>query len=119
MTHTTDTRHDSLSYAAVRGDATTAPAEVRALLADLESTLPAIVERSRVGELTGGLIHPATLANCDSAGHGPAPVICLGRKRAYPRRAFLDWLARRLTVRHTPTPPAGASQRHIRHRSTE
>lgn len=64
--------------------------------ADLASKWPsAIVARSEVGRFSGGLLHPRTMANHDSAGTGPAERISLGRKTAYPVGSLIDWMAQR------------------------
>lgn len=65
-------------------------------LSSLRSSLPPIIPRTRVGELTGGAIAPQTLANLDSQGRGPAGAFLLGRKLCYEREAFLDWLEGRV-----------------------
>lgn len=65
-------------------------------LASLRSSLPPIVPRTRVGELTGGAIAPQTLANLDSQGRGPAGAFLLGRKLCYRREEFVAWLEARV-----------------------
>lgn len=66
-------------------------------LADLLDELPPIIGRTEVSRLTGGLIHPRTLANHDSAGTGPRR-IKLGRKIGYFRNDFVAWLTSRLVA---------------------
>jgi len=65
-------------------------------LATLRASLPPIIPRTRVGELTGGAIAPQTLANLDSQGRGPAGAFLLGRKLCYEREAFMTWLEARI-----------------------
>lgn len=65
-------------------------------LSGLRTSLPPIIPRIRVGELTGGAIAPQTLANLDSQGRGPAGAFLLGRKLCYPREEFLSWLEARI-----------------------
>lgn len=57
-----------------------------------------IVSRGKVGEFTGGLIHPRTLANLDSLGKGPAGRVRVGRKVAYDVDSLLVWLETRLEI---------------------
>jgi len=59
---------------------------------------PPLISRSEASRLTGGLISPRTLANLDSLGQGPKNKVRLGKKVAYERQAFLDFLAKRLEV---------------------
>lgn len=61
---------------------------------DLESSLPALIARSEVARLTGGVVNPRTLANLDSEGRGPQRVR-IGKKVAYPRGPFVAWLRAR------------------------
>ena len=69
------------------------------LIETLAETLPPIILRSKVGELTGGLICPKTLSNHDVLGKGPTESNTLYGKKVYSRKAFLDWLSRGL-VQH-------------------
>ena len=55
------------------------------------------VSRERIGDFTGGLIHPRTMANLDCLGEGPAEKIRLGKKIAYPVPALIQWLNRRIS----------------------
>ncbi len=61
----------------------------------IESWPAPIVARSRVGEFSGGLFSPRTLANADSRGDGPVGKINIGRKAAYPTTALVDWMRRK------------------------
>ncbi len=54
------------------------------------------VARERVGDFTGGLIHPRTMANHDSRREGPGKKIRLGKKIAYPVDELVKWLNDRL-----------------------
>jgi len=54
-----------------------------------------LVAREKVGEFTGGIITPKTLANLDATGEGPKGRITVGRKVAYPVGAFISWLESR------------------------
>lgn len=64
----------------------------------IKNELPPIVARRQLGQFTGGLIAPRTLANLDCLGQGPKERIRMGRKVAYPRDAFINWLEGRLEV---------------------
>jgi hypothetical protein len=59
------------------------------------------VAREKVGDFTGGIIHPRTQANLDSLGDGPPEKIRLGRKIAYPVRSYIKWLNERMTAEGT------------------
>ncbi|MGO9373798.1 MAG: hypothetical protein ACLQBD_17040 [Syntrophobacteraceae bacterium] len=53
------------------------------------------VAREKVGEFSGGILHPRTLANLDSKGLGPKGRIRVGRKVAYDVVELCRWLAAR------------------------
>jgi phage terminase Nu1 subunit (DNA packaging protein) len=53
------------------------------------------VSRDKVAELTGGILHPRTMANLDCKGQGPPGRIRIGRKVAYDVDALCKWLASR------------------------
>lgn len=55
----------------------------------------AFVAREKIGDFTGGLISPKTMANYDSAGTGPVRV-AIGRKVAYPVDSLVSWLKGRV-----------------------
>ncbi|MGX9366275.1 hypothetical protein ACTVJH_09545 [Desulfoplanes sp. PS50] len=50
------------------------------------------VARTHVGEFSGGLLHPRTMANLDSQKKGPSRRIRLGRSIAYPVDELLLWM---------------------------
>ena len=50
-----------------------------------------VVSRSQVGEFSGGLLHPRSLANLDCLGEGPER-IRFGKKIAYPTDALVEWM---------------------------
>lgn len=52
------------------------------------------VSREKVGEFSGGIINPRTLANLDAKKLGPKRVR-IGRKIAYRVEDLCDWLASR------------------------
>ena len=57
-----------------------------------DSWASSFVAREKVGIFSGGILHPRTLANADSAGIGPKEKIRVGRKIAYPVDALIAWL---------------------------
>jgi hypothetical protein len=51
------------------------------------------VSRDKVGEFSGGILHPRSLANRDALGEGPRGRIRVnGKKIAYPVDALIEWL---------------------------
>lgn len=52
------------------------------------------VSREKVGEFSGGILHPRTLANLDSKGLGPQRYR-VGRKVVYHVDDLCDWLSLR------------------------
>lgn len=54
-----------------------------------------IVAREKVGEFTGGILNPKTLANLDATGEGPQERVAIGRKIGYPVEPFIAWLESR------------------------
>lgn len=52
------------------------------------------VSRDKVGEFSGGILHPRTLANLDCKGLGPKR-FRVGRKVVYEVKDLCDWLAAR------------------------
>jgi hypothetical protein len=57
----------------------------------------AVVARSQVGQFSGGLLNPRTLANRDCDGTGPG-AIRVGRKVAYFVDDLLKWMESRIEV---------------------
>lgn len=53
------------------------------------------VARDKVGDFSGGILHPRTMANLDSKGLGPKGRIRIGRKVAYDANELCKWLAAR------------------------
>lgn len=58
-----------------------------------------VVARRQVGEFTGGLITPKSLANADCLGQGPAERLEICGRIGYPVDAFVEWLRSRTTRR--------------------
>ncbi len=50
-----------------------------------------IVARSKVGEFSGGVLNPRTLANMDSLGKGPGKIVVRG-KVCYATRELVAWM---------------------------
>jgi hypothetical protein len=67
-------------------------------IAEIKQALPPVFARDAVGRLTGGLISPRTLANLDSLGRGPRHRVRVGKKVAYSREAFIEWIESRTAV---------------------
>jgi len=57
-----------------------------------------IVSRAKVGEFSGGILNPKSLANADSAGVGPAGRIRIGRLVAYDIDQLILWMESRSTA---------------------
>ena len=57
-----------------------------------------IVARTKVGEFSGGILNPRTLANLDSQGLGPKKRIQIGNKIAYPVDSLIEWLQGRAVL---------------------
>lgn len=53
-----------------------------------------IVARSEVGVMTGGVLHPRTMANLDAKGQGPGKIVVGGRV-CYEVDKLVDWMERR------------------------
>ncbi len=62
----------------------------------LYQTLPAIIARTKIEELLGGIISRTYLQNLDSENRGPEKIY-IGRKVAYTREALITWLKSRAT----------------------
>ncbi len=56
----------------------------------------AYVSRDKVGEFSGGILHPRTLANLDAKGVGPRGRIRINNKKiAYPVDELIKWMEER------------------------
>lgn len=55
----------------------------------------AMVAREDVGKFSGGLLHPATMANHDSAGTGPKNRFRVGKKVVYWVKDLIAWMEER------------------------
>ncbi len=67
---------------------------VEQLLHDVKMLCPVLVTRKKAQEITGGAVKVKTLSNKDSLGCGPAVRVKVsGGRVAYPREAFIEWLA--------------------------
>lgn len=56
---------------------------------------PPYIAREKIGEFTGGIITPKSMANLDCNGEGPKGRITCGRKVAYPINSLISWLESR------------------------
>lgn len=67
------------------------------ILSRLAESWPSpFVAREKVGEFSGGILHPRTMANHDSRGDGVPGKISIGRKVAYPVEALVEWMESRV-----------------------
>lgn len=66
------------------------------LFISLENCLPPLFDRETASKSLGGIITPKTLANLDSLGKGPRYAMRIGKKVAYEKESFLDWLKSRI-----------------------
>lgn len=64
--------------------------------AGLEQSLPSIFDRETASNCLGGLISPKTMANLDSLGKGPKWSLKVGKKVAYEKITFLEWIKSRI-----------------------
>lgn len=60
----------------------------------LNESWPAIVARSKIDTLSGGMLTKGTMANLDSEGKGPRR-IKIGKKVGYLREDLIAWLKER------------------------
>lgn len=56
------------------------------------------IARDRMGEFTGGLVSPKSMANYDSLGDGPEGRIKIGRKSGYIKTPLVEWLKSRANL---------------------
>ena len=64
----------------------------------LEETLPELFPRSKVSELTGGVIASGTCANADSRGDGVEGRVMVGNKICYTKRCFIEFMKTRVKI---------------------
>lgn len=64
---------------------------------ELRKVLPPIFTRKQACEALGGLLSVKTLANLDSMKMGPKGRIQVGRRVAYTREGFVDWVLSRVS----------------------
>lgn len=62
------------------------------VFAQLEAALPPIFTREEAAKHMGGLFKAKTLNNIDSRGDGPTIRVRVGKKVAYERHSFVQWL---------------------------
>ena len=63
----------------------------------LLETLPPIIARNKIAELTGGLIAKGTMQNFDSEGKGPPRIVLNNRRSGYIREDFVEWLKSKMS----------------------
>lgn len=62
----------------------------------ITAELPPIIAREKVSTYTGNFIASGTMANLDSQGLGPKQLPNNGRKVAYVKKDFIEWLINRI-----------------------
>lgn len=62
------------------------------LLEKLKEQLPPIFSRETASKMLGGIFSPKTLSNFDAAKKGPPKRIKFGKKVAYEKNDFIEWL---------------------------
>ncbi len=76
--------------------------EIESLIERLRSELPPVFTRSEIGILTGGVCHPGSIRNIESA-EGKIPGgFYMRRRRCFERDKFLGWLATQISMVHQP-----------------
>lgn len=73
------------------------------LFDELRNQLPPIFTRETASKMIGGIFSPKTLSNRDAAGKGPSNKVYIGKKVAYRKEAFIQWLERLMLVRDKKT----------------
>jgi hypothetical protein len=58
----------------------------------LKESLPLVFSRKEAAKHLGGILKAATLRNLDMRGKGPKVKARIGKKVAYERDDFIDWL---------------------------
>ena len=66
------------------------------IIRNIEQEAPPILTRHTIEVLTGGAVKAKTLANLDCLGGGISERVTVGRKVAYPRAAFVEWLRKKM-----------------------
>lgn len=64
------------------------------LFSKLRESLPPVFSREEAAKQLGGILKAATLRNIDMRGEGPKCRVRIGKKIAYERDDFIDWLQR-------------------------
>lgn len=62
------------------------------LLEVIEKQLPPVFDRHTASKILGGILSPKTLSNSDATGTGPSIKVKIGKKIAYERDSFIEWL---------------------------
>lgn len=75
---------------------TTTPTTLELLKAGWQAWPSPVIARSEIGNFTGGLIAPRSLANLDCLKKGPGGKVRLGRSVGYLKADLIEWLSARL-----------------------
>lgn len=62
------------------------------ILEVIEKQLPPVFDRHTASKILGGILTPKTLSNADTSGTGPSVKVKIGKKIAYERDSFIEWL---------------------------
>ena len=66
------------------------------LLSDMADKWPSKwISRQSIGEFSGGILNPRTMANFDTRGLGPEGRVRIGKKVAYPVKEVIRWLEKK------------------------
>ncbi len=66
----------------------------------LRNLLPPIFSRETASKMTGGIFTPRTLSNFDAAGRGPKKKVKIGKRVAYEKEDFLNWLQGMMGIKY-------------------
>lgn len=62
----------------------------------LSTNLPPVFTREEASQMMGGIFSPKTLSNFDASHSGPRLKLKIGKKVAYEKNDFLQWLRHKL-----------------------
>lgn len=71
-----------------------------------------LVARSEIASMTGGVLHPRTMANLDAKGEGPGKLMVGGRV-CYEVDKLVDWLEKRTHAVEPRTPNSAKVKNYV------